>query len=421
MRSWNYWVNKLHIEAIKSTLNEDSTLKETQFITPDNQRSMMKLTLLLVSSLTIMSVITISPALPQMAEEFTEVPRAEFLVKLVLTLPALLIAIISPIAGRLIDRYGRLRLLWMALGLYAISGVAGFYLDNLHHILISRGFLGIAVGMSMTIAITLIADYFEGMERQKFVGIQIAFMSIGGILFIGLGGVLADISWRYPFLLYLFALLVLPLSMIYLPEPVLHKSTGGSVIQEKAPSIIWLLFINTLVMWILFFMIPVQIPFHMKAIGIEKNTLTGIAIAISTLFSAISSFYYARIKGKFNYLTIFAVGYLLMAAGYVALSFSEGFALVVVAMILCGLGIGMMIPNTNMWVMKLAPLSIRGREIGKLTTFWFFGQFLSPIIAAPILTVYTLPDTFMAAAIIMLMLFLGFSLLRFSRVQKLAE
>ena len=37
---------------------------------------------------------------------------------------------------------------------------------------------------------------------------------------------------------------------------------------------------------------------------------------------------------------------------------------------------GMMIPNTNMWVMKIAPPEIRGKEIGKLTTFWFFGQFL---------------------------------------------
>ena len=79
-------------------------------------------------------------------------------------------------------------------------------------ILISSAVLGIAVGMSMTIVITLIADYFEGMERQKFVGLQIAFMSLGGIIFIGLGGVLADIGWRYPFLIYLFSLLVLPLN-----------------------------------------------------------------------------------------------------------------------------------------------------------------------------------------------------------------
>jgi MFS family permease len=74
----------------------------------------LKLTLLLVSSLTIMSVITISPALPLMAEEFKDVEKAALLVKLVLTIPALMIAIFSPITGRLIDKYGRLKVLWGA-------------------------------------------------------------------------------------------------------------------------------------------------------------------------------------------------------------------------------------------------------------------------------------------------------------------
>ncbi|MEJ7684595.1 MAG: MFS transporter [Segetibacter sp.] len=145
----------------------------------ENKTWKLKLTLLLVSSLTIMSVITISPALPQMALAFSDVENAAFLVKLVLTLPALMIAVCSPIAGRLIDRHGRLRILWLSLVLYAVSGAAGYFLNNLYHIMISRAVLGISVGMSMTIVITLIADYFEGMERQKFVGIQIAFMSMG--------------------------------------------------------------------------------------------------------------------------------------------------------------------------------------------------------------------------------------------------
>src|SRR5690348_17994808 len=128
----------------------------------------IKLTLLLVSSLTIMSIITISPALPQMATAFSNVPNAGFLVKLVLTIPALMIAVFSPVTGRLIDRHGRIKILRLSLVLYAIAGTSGFFLNNLYVILLSRAVLGISVGMSMTIVITLIADYFEGIERQKF-------------------------------------------------------------------------------------------------------------------------------------------------------------------------------------------------------------------------------------------------------------
>jgi MFS family permease len=385
----------------------------------ENKKWKMQLTLLFVSSLTIMSVITISPALPQMARAFPEEKNASFLVKLVLTIPALMIALFSPVTGLLIDRHGRLRILRLSLVLYAIAGVAGFFLQNLYHILISRALLGIAVGMSMTIVITLIADYFEGKERQKFVGLQIAFMSLGGILFIGLGGILADIGWRYPFLIYLSALLVLPLSIMYLNEPVVAEKRNQANQHLKAPPIIWLLFFNTMLMWIIFFIIPVQIPFYLKAIDVEKNSLIGAAIATSTACSAISSFCYSRIKSRLNFLSIFAIGYLFMAAGFICVAYAGSYTMVVVAMMLCGFGMGMMIPNTNMWVMKITPPEIRGKEIGKLTTFWFLGQFLSPIIIFPVLNMLPLSSTFLLAAAFLFLLFIFFLLFHFSKTGKL--
>ncbi len=384
----------------------------------DNKKWKLKLTLLLVSSLTIMSVITISPALPQMVRAFSDVENAEFLVKLVLTIPALMIAIISPITGRLIDRYGRLRILWFSLVLYAISGAGGYFLNNLYHILLSRAVLGISVGMSMPIVITLIADYFEGMERQKFVGLQIAFMSMGGILFIGLGGILADLGWRYPFLIYLSSLLVLPLSIMFLHEPGIVSRKAQANTNLKAPGFIWMLFINTMLMWIIFFFIPVQIPFHLKAIGIEKNALIGAAIATATAFSAVSSFSYSMIKSRFSFLSVFSMGYLLIAAGFVCISISNTYLLVVIAMMLSGLGMGMMIPNTNMWVMKIVPPEIRGKEIGKLTTFWFFGQFLSPIIIFPVLKLLSLSSTFMLASAFLFLMSIGFMIFNFSKSGK---
>lgn len=356
----------------------------------------LKLTILLVSSLTIMSVVTISPSLPEMTAAFSEVDNAAFLVKMVLTLPALFIAFASPIVGMLIDRYGRIKLLWIALFTYAVAGASGYFLTDIYHLLFSRAVLGMAVGTSMTIVITLIADYFEGMERQKFVGIQIAFMSIGGILFIGLGGVLADINWRLPFLIYLFSLAVLPLAVFFLHEPEIVKNElmQEQEVNQKSPPVIWLLFFNVMVMWILFFLIPVQIPFHLKAIGTESNTLIGAAIAMSTAFSAISSFSYSRIKNRFSFFTIFSFGFLLMAAAYAVVAYSASYPAVVLAMMIAGLGMGMMIPNTNMWVMKIAPPEIRGREIGRLTTFWFMGQFLSPILLLPVVNAFSLSTTF---------------------------
>jgi MFS family permease len=368
----------------------------------------VKVALLLVSSLTIMSMITISASLPDMTKTFSTLPNAENLVKLTLSFPALFIALTAIIAGKFIDKFGRLRLLNAALIIYAIAGSTGYWLENIYLILAGRALLGICVGITMTIATTLIADYYQGKSRQKFAGLQIAVMSLGGILFVTLGGVLADISWRVPFLLYLFPLLILPMTSLYLKEPkTLHvvKNKDASV---KSPNVIWLVFVNVMIMWILFFIIPVQIPFYLKSIGIEKNTLIGIAIASTTFFSVISSLSFSKIKDKLSFQQVFGIGYLLMALAFASISYGGSYGMVMIGMLLSGLGMGLMIPNANVWVMQLAPEQIRGQEIGRLTTFWFMGQFLSPILLLPFLNIISHSQLFLILTYIILALSISF-------------
>ncbi len=148
----------------------------------------VKATILLVSSLTIMSMITISASLPDMTKTFELQPNGAALVKLSLSFPGLFIALSAIIAGIIIDKIGRLKLLGAALIFYAIGGTSGYYLDDIYLILAGRALLGICVGITMTIVTTLVADYYQGQARQKFAGLQIAVMSIGGIIFITLGG-----------------------------------------------------------------------------------------------------------------------------------------------------------------------------------------------------------------------------------------
>lgn len=364
----------------------------------------VKATLLLVSSLTIMSMITISASLPDMTKTFSGLPNGPALVKLSLSFPALFIAISAMVAGMVIDKFGRLKLLGVALILYAVGGSSGYWLNNLYLILAGRALLGICVGITMTIVTTLVADYYQGKSRQKFAGLQIAVMSIGGIIFITLGGFLADINWRVPFLLYFFSILVLPATYLYLKEPKESVSAQRTDAVIKSPSVIWVVFFNIMLMWVMFFIIPVQIPFYLKTIGIEKNALIGIAIASTTLFSAISSFSFSRIKDKFSFRQIFGIGYLLMALGFGSIAIGNTYAMVMLGMLMSGLGMGLMIPNANVWVMQLAPPEIRGKEIGRLTTFWFMGQFISPIVLLPFLETFSHSQLFYLLAGILMVL-----------------
>ncbi len=170
---------------------------------PNPDSLAIKATLLLASSLTVMSGATIAPSLSAMQDHFSGVENAQFWVRLVLTMPALFIVIGSLSAGQMVDRLGRKPLLIGSALLYGLAGGSGFVLNSLFSILCGRALLGLAVAGVMVSATTLIADYYQGDRRANFMGLQAAFMGFGGVLFLSVGGFVADLNWRLPFLIYL--------------------------------------------------------------------------------------------------------------------------------------------------------------------------------------------------------------------------
>ena len=80
----------------------------------DPESKQVKFVLLLVSSLTIMSMITIAASLPDMTDTFSDLPNGKKLVKLTLSFPGLFIALSAMVAGIVIDKFGRLKLLGLS-------------------------------------------------------------------------------------------------------------------------------------------------------------------------------------------------------------------------------------------------------------------------------------------------------------------
>ena len=63
----------------------------------------------------------------------------------------------------------------------------------------------------------------------------------------------------------------------------------------------------------------------------------------------------------------------------------DSYNLIVLGLLIGGIGMGVLIPNSNIWIVSLSPDSMRGRIVGGLTTSIFIGQFISPIVTEPIL------------------------------------
>jgi MFS family permease len=349
-----------------------------------------QLTLMMVSTLTVMSGATIAPSLPSMREYFATVPNADYLVRLALTLPALFIALGAPIVGISIDRLGRKPLLLLALCLYGIAGSSGFLLNDLNLLLVGRALLGVSVAGIMTIATTLIADYYTGATRAQFLGLQAGFMGLGGVLFLTLGGFLADINWRLPFLIYLMALALFPLALFSLPEPPRRQSNPQVANVPTTESqhfpfqLVALTYGIALISQIVFYFIPVQLPFYLTQVANTNAAQEGFAIALLSLFSAISSILYRRIKARFSFIAIYGIAFLNMGLGYGIISATGNYAIVSIGLVIAGAGLGLLMPNMNLCLTSVTPEALRGRVISGITTSFFLGQFLSPFVSQPL-------------------------------------
>lgn len=376
-----------------------------------SKKNLVKLTLLLASSMTIMAATPIAPSLPQMEEVFSDFPFAAFLTKLVLTMPAIFIALLSPLAGYIIDKTGRKKMLLISLFIYALGGTSGLYFSNIYWILAGRALLGVSVAGTMTTTIALIADYYEGEERRSFMGYQGSFMALGGVVFITLGGLFADISWRLPFVIYFLSLFVLALAILNITEPKLKVRTervSGIDKKEKVSRWIILIYLSAFLGFVFFYVIPLEIPFLLKEKIGANNTVIGISLGISILVGAIVSFNYSWIKARLSFPAIYAITFLMIAIGYGFIYIAASYSVFLTGLIIQGAGTGLLMPNSNLWLVNLAPEHLRGRLVGNLSTAVYLGQFLSPLFLEPVSQVAGIQGAFGIFGIIIALIGIGF-------------
>lgn len=363
-------------------------------------------TLLVTSTLTVMAAATIAPSLPAMQAHFSDVPNVEFLVRLLLTLPALFIVIGAPIAGYIVDRFGRKPLLVASVVLYGLAGSSGYTLSSLTAILAGRALLGVAVAGIMTSVTTLIADYYSGAARIQMLGYQAAFVGFSATLYLSAGGFLADLDWRNPFLIYLLALIILPFISIILYEPTRESDTEqypntksenhkNTLLSGKLPiKLLVLIYGMIMLTQIVFFLVPVHLPFFLQDLIGANAKQSGFAISAIAFFYASGALLSAKLGKTIDHLAVIVLSFGLVGGGFILIGSSVSYGQVLVGLALGGFGNGLVIPNLNAWLAAEAPEALRGRALGGFTTFMFLGQFISPIVMQPVIQWTDLGSTY---------------------------
>lgn len=302
--------------------------------------------------------------------------------RLVLTTPALAIALGAGAMGILLDRWGRVPVLTLALILFAFAGAHGLWAEDLHQLIAARFLFGLGVAGVMTAAATLLADLYRGEDLRRMVGLQAALLGCWGIVSQLLAGWLAEYHWRGPFALYLVALL-LGLTLPWAPRT--EATPAHGVPQEAGPSMHFALIMQVLMLALLssvgmslFSLILVHGPLYFsQAAGIGPRG-TAFLISSMTAASSLASLSLALWKRRMRGVSWVALGFLAMAAGLALIGLLPRMRGLLPGLVLVGLAIGTIVPCIHAWTAQLVQARHRGRTLGVLTSINYIGQFLTP-------------------------------------------
>jgi MFS family permease len=362
------------------------------------------------ATLTVMAGSIITPVLNFIRVGLNVDPAS---VGLIITTHGLFVALFSPLVGNLIDRVGTKKPFVFGLVLYGLAGGSGLFITSYWLLIVSRAILGIGVAAILNSITVTILNLYREAGRNKIMGWRGSANSFGGIIWPLIGGLLGGFSWHLPFAVYLLGIPLGFLVLITVPETHQGKIQGAgkddSVLKvfQNNP-VLFVIYGLMLLTMILLYAIVVYLPPLLETIGISKPFYISLFISTFGLSAGLVSLMFGRIKSRLSYKMIILITLALWTVGFTTISQVSSFWIIGASVALFGVGPGMLLPAVMVWVGEIVPISFRGRIVSYLGAFGFIGQFLSPVIFAPVLLSLGLNEVFLVAGGLCALLFLLF-------------
>lgn len=337
---------------------------------------LLKMAILSVSLLTIMSGAAISPALGNIALAFPE--ANETTIKLLLTVPSVMIIPFIYVSSYLTRRYSKKHILFVGMFFYFIGGLGGGLMSSIEMILVCRAILGIGVGLLMPISTSLVADFFDGEERTATMGQVSATTNLGGVVLFIMSGVLASMSWRVAFGVYALVLISAIIVFLFLPKTEPDRVKKGTV-RARMPKQIYAFGAAMFFIVLSFYSIPSNIALFMQQEGIGDSQQAGVVIAVGTATGFVAGLLLRRLN-RFLQTYYVMTQLILMAVGFFVISLASQTLILGLGVGFMGFGFGALMPIIFDQVTRYVPRAQTVQAMAIVTSMLFFGQFFSPII-----------------------------------------
>ncbi|MGM7666798.1 MFS transporter [Microbacterium sp. A93] len=291
----------------------------------------------------------------------------------------------QPVWGMLSDRYGRLRVMRLALVGAGLAGAASALAPGLGTLILLRGLTGMFFGGVIPTAITFIGDTVPGHHRQSALADNMAATAVGTALATAVAGVVGStLGWRVMFALPVLLAAACLVALRPLAEPERAAGRGLWVSLARTLSHGWMLAIIALafvegavVLGLLTLLAPA-----LQDQGLDAAT-AGLSVAAYGAATLVASRLVKPLARRWPAHRLIALGGLGMVAGYAAVAQQVTIGTVVFAAAGLGWTWALMHTALQSWATVVLP-QLRGTAVSLFAAALFAGSSVGALVAGPV-------------------------------------
>ncbi|MFC4651772.1 MFS transporter [Lactococcus nasutitermitis] len=328
-------------------------------------------------------------------------------------------AIISPVWGKLADKYGRRPMLLRASLGMAIVIAAMAFVTNVWELIALRAIQGLFGGF-ISNATALIATQTPKNKAGKALGIIVTGTTSGQLIGPLIGGIIASaFSYRGTFLIT-GALLFLVFILTFIAVTETHKPSASSKISTEDPhpfkhlankNLLIGMFLTTTVIQIVNTSInPIMALFVREINHTHWSTtlLVGIVAAMPGISTIIAAPRFGKLGDKIGPQYVLMGGFVLAFLVQVPTAFVSSIFLLMFFRLMIGISDATMLPQINSLLTKSVPREMTSRIFAYNQSFSSIGNVIGPIVGAVIANIFGYRGIFISGAIFIALNFIHF-------------
>ncbi|WP_393915956.1 MFS transporter [Halostreptopolyspora alba] len=364
------------------------------------RRHLVLWVLLLASTLGVMAGATVAPVLALIQNDLDVSGTAA---GFIITTHGLTIAVTSPLVGCAIDRWGVRAPLGAGLVLYGLGGGAGLVAPDYPSLIASRFALGLGASVVFTGTTVALLTLYQGSMRDRVMGWRTTATTAGGVLWPLLAGVLGGVSWHAAFGIYLVGIPLGVAALLAMPTGASPGSGPGETsgglfgLLRTSPALLGLAGI-VLASGIMMYVPAVFLPKRLEEIGITSPFLVAVyGVTLAAVTASLVGLVYARVRARLSHAAILRLAAVSWLGAFLLYGTVSHPVPLLLAPAFAGVGNALAMPALTVLIADHAPAGLRGRATSLQGTAMFTGQFLSPLLAGPLIAATSHTTGFLAA------------------------